>query len=305
MTQNVLFPAVITGDLHVHSRNGRSRIRELSALIPKIQGVRQQQQAKSLIILGDLLDHNAPLPIDVVLMLARLFLEFEQVWIVVGNHDTPLRSTALTALDLFSLCGAQIIKQATQIGDCLFLPYYARLPEQYKHRVNWVFGHKDILNLNGHADQEWAISLAELPPCRMFFNGHLHVCQAFGLMSGGTYVQAGAPYPCTWGEDWQQNRYIHVLDASGNHTSFYTHVTGDKGAAEGVCDIIRDRETPGGSDSDADTAMSQIFENLQSIKEDRASLSQVMEVAQIDKSVAPIIKSVVNRAVAKIESVRI
>ena len=140
MVDAFLYPALVTADLHIHGRGNKGRLAEADALCSKIADIYRQQAAvgaplRSLVLAGDILDRGGALPVPMILRLAETFRMFEQVWVIVGNHDTPMRSTAITQLDIFSLCGARIVKEPMVVGSALMLPYYSEVPKDIPDTV--------------------------------------------------------------------------------------------------------------------------------------------------------------------------
>ena len=303
------YPALVSGDWHIHGRGNRTRLSEAETLFARIEEMQVARAGKgeayrSLVIAGDLLDRGGALPVATILQMAQLFRKFEQVWIVVGNHDCPVRSTAVTQLDIFSLCGAYIVKTPTVSGSALFLPYYTKMPASVPKSVRNVFAHKDVKEFNSYFDEEWAVSVVDFPPEATVFNGHLHAANITQHSPQARYVQLGAPYPCTWSDDYQRNQWAWTVEEDSFSATEALLVTGDEGQADtALYQHARVRQEK--PEQDADVDESAILNALAAADDGRMSIQQALTVGRVTGRVAKVIESVVSRVVGKVEGVRL
>jgi len=186
-----MFPTLIVSDVHAHERPPRTRVEELKWLVRKLRVLLVKNKCKSMIFLGDLFDKNAPVSIQHLLLIGELLKIPDEVFMIVGNHDTPIKGSGYSLLDIFGLGGAQIISKSTVVGNSLFLPYYAS--DVPVGEFKFAFMHKDIRNLNPFPDEDWAITLDDLPNAKLIFNGHLHRNGEIEA-PGKKLIQVGAPY---------------------------------------------------------------------------------------------------------------
>lgn len=309
MVDAFLYPALVTADLHIHGRGNKGRLAEADALCSKIADIYRQQAAvgaplRSLVLAGDILDRGGALPVPMILRLAETFRMFEQVWVIVGNHDTPMRSTAITQLDIFSLCGARIVKEPMVVGSALMLPYYSEVPKDIPDTVRNVFAHKDVRELNGYFDKEWAVSLMDFPMQATVFNGHLHACQLTRHSPHSVYVQMGSPYPCTWSDPYTSNQWLWIVREDSYAPTEALCITGDAGNADSALyAFTRSRDAAGEDDAIIDEKS--IIAALAAAEDSRMDIGQALAIGNVDGRVSRIITSIVRHVAGNIEGVKL
>jgi len=238
-----MLPTLYTADLHVHTRKKEpSRIDELTALIKKLNTLRINFGYKQLVIAGDLSDGGSSLSIASVLLLGKLFKKFDKVYLLEGNHDTPVRNTGYSLLSIFNLLECvEVIDSPRVSGGMAFLPYYAKLSDLEVGTADILVMHKDIKELNQYYEEEFALSLDDLPPMKYIFNGHLHSSRVLSNNTG-KFIQLGAPYPCTWSDSDEKNRFVFGLH-EGKLKRLKTNITKDNmSKLEDKCLFIRERD---------------------------------------------------------------
>ena len=297
--QPVPYPRIISGDWHAHERNGRKRMREVSVLLDKVAAIRDTYYAKTLIVTGDLFDRNSPLAVDSIVLLAQFFKTFERTAIVVGNHDTPVRTASRTMLDIFKLAGIEIISDTTVCGNDLFVPYYSSMSQYAQTTFEHVYMHKDIAELNGYVDAEFGIPLTDIPLCTACFNGHLHAASTRELNRGGTYVQLGAPYPTSWSDVAQKNNYVWVATRPNEFGTVATMVTGDE-----TDDAAKDYAFVR-SKNERDVTDTAPLAGIAALRDDSLDIGDVLAMTNYGGSVNNIIKSAVSYAVQKVDAIGI
>ena len=301
MSHSLPYPRIITGDIHAHERHGRSRMKEVSVLVDKLTDTRQLYQARTLIINGDLFDRNTPLAVDSIVMLAQFFNSFERTVIVVGNHDTPIRASSRTMLDIFRLVGATVITTPTIIGKDLFVPYYEGIiPHPEGGAFEQIHMHKDIAELNYYLDQDFGISLSHIPPCGLCFNGHLHKLEMYALPNGGTYVQMGAPYPTSWSDLADSNNSVWVATSPTEYGTVQMMITGDDlGQDDRRYSFLRTKKEK------SEVGDTNPLEGISMLRSSSMSIEDVLGMTSYDPIVNKIIRSMVSHAVHKIDAIRI
>jgi len=309
MQSALMYPALVSGDWHIHGRGNRGRLAEAEALCSRIEDTQQVESEagkplKSLVIAGDLLDRGSVIPVPIILRLAQVFRLFEQVWIIVGNHDCPLRSTTVTQLDIFKLCGAEIVKEPLVAGSALFLPYYTAMPESVPASVRNVFAHKDVREYNSYADDEWAVSVVDFPPEATVFNGHLHAANVTRHSPLGQYVQLGSPYPCTWSDAYQKNQWMWIVQEDSYAATAPLMITGDAEQADSpLYMFLRSRSAK--EDDEAIVDEKAIVAALAAVDDGRLSIEQALAAGNVSGRVGKIIKSVVNHVAGRVEGVKL
>lgn len=225
------YPRMVVADVHVHERNNKARIREVMALLERMVEVKKQYGVRSLIVCGDLFDKSNPLSVSTIVNLARHFMLYERAVIIVGNHDTPVRATTnISMLDIFSMVGVRILNDVTTIGSDIFFPYYADMPEiDARQKFDCVYMHKDIRELNKYVDEDYCISLDDVPRCKVAFNGHLHGYVQKQTRNTDVFIQCGAPFPTSWSDADDTNNFVWIQTSPDSYGAVPTNITCTKG----------------------------------------------------------------------------
>lgn len=287
-----MYPKLLVSDIHAHERPPRTRLDELDILIRKLRIIFIKKKCKSMAVLGDLFDKNAPVSIQQLLKLGGLFKIPKRVDLLVGNHDTPIKGSGFSLLDIFGLGGANIISTPTVINQCLFLPYYTQdiPPGPFK----FAFMHKDIKELNPYFDADWAISLDELPEAPVVFNGHLH---RNGEVTHDKLkrklIQIGSPYPTSWSDEYQDNRYVYVIYENGTYERIALNITADEDAPD-AGEYARVRTKQEKKQAEAIDAVAL----LDKVRGEIVSVDKCLEMVDTDPSVKRIAKGVISRVEA-------
>lgn len=280
------YPRLVVADVHVHERNNKSRIREVQALLEKIEETRTKYNVKSLIVCGDLFDNNSPLSVSTIVMLARAFRAFDRCVIIVGNHDTPIRSTSrVSMLEIFSIAGIEVIHDTKIIGSDLFVPYFAELPEEHPGKYDCLYLHKDIAELNGYCDVTYGLSLNEIPACKMAFNGHLHGYRKTGGTKCPVFIQCGAPYPTSWADKDALNNFIWLQNSPTEYYGIPTNILADA-VNEKAADFrfLREREQK---------ADGVFVPSVEAQEEDVVEIHAAIELVDADAAVKKIVNAIV------------
>ena len=327
------YPAIVTGDWHIHSRLGQNRQKELAELASIIKDMQSEHPVPSLVICGDLLDRNAAIQVTDILQLADVFGTFECVVLLMGNHDTPVRGTSLTQLDVFSLIPQVHIVNTFSVGKCVYnenvnnrkitrqvcyLPYYTPTEKVRElagstassDMFSAVFAHRDILELNSYADSDFAQSMTDFPPTPFVFNGHLHCAaiHAVKLMAKDSpvdaqYYQLGAPYPTSWSDDCDKNQWMWVYDGMAVTPTRSLCITAD--ADKDYASAAKFRRTREAEDASRTLSADNIRNVMADIDETDITLDTALHGLEISAQAKNIIRSVVSRAVGGIEGVRL
>lgn len=294
------YPRMVVSDLHAHERRSMSRMREVEALLAKLEAARTAYNVKTLIITGDMFDRNSPVSIRSIVTIGNALRKFDECVIIVGNHDTPVRNPGSTSVvDIFCLMGIHVVSKTTVIGTDVFVPYYDVMPE-VGHAYSDIYMHKDIQELNGYFDADFAITLADVPQCGRCFNGHLHCAQMYTLPNGGTYIQAGSPYPTSWSDKADLNNSAYLLPDATQLSTLTLNITGDKTdtAYDNNFVFVRERSV-----DTADAAVDGLAD-ISELHKREVSIEQVLSMLDYPAQVNNVIKSVVSYETAKVDSSR-
>ena len=282
-----MFPAIVISDTHLHERMPRMRIEEAAVLMRKLKILSVKRKCETLIILGDLYDRNTLVSIKFIMQLASFFMCFKKVILIVGNHDTPIKGYEFSLLDIFKLAGVTVVSKETVIDGCLFLPYFSK-PTPAEEAYRMVFMHKDIVELNPYADVEWGLHLDAMPNSKLLFNGHLHK-NAEITKGDCRLVQVGSPYPCTWSDDYQYNRFAYIVRETGVYERVELNITADV-TAEDAGDYSFTRERTEKREAQNSASIGAVIED---IKQNTLRIDECLNVVSADERVKRIIKSVV------------
>lgn len=293
-----MYPKLMVGDCHIHERHGKKRIEELRILLRKLRIIYMKKKCKSFLSVGDLLDRNAALSVPTIIMLGEFFRSVDSVELLVGNHDTPVKHAGgKTMLDLFKLVGAEVIDTPTVKRNNLYLPYYAPWDGDTTKRYDNVFMHKDIEELNPYFDPSWAMSLKEMPNAGYIWNGHLHKHQIADIphRSVCKLHQLGAPYPTSWGDSYEHNRFVYVLYANGEFDQIPLNITVDAGVDPSIAAeyaITRTRDIHEKALEDTPNI------SMDEFRKDTITVEDCLKLIDTDKRVKKIAKGVINNAAA-------
>jgi DNA repair exonuclease SbcCD nuclease subunit len=202
-------PALITGDLHVDSRN-------LDIFEEWCNFVESFQEFETLIIIGDLFHSPESVKWDCLLAVFDFFERLnKEIILLSGNHDQVFYRNTKSTIRIFKR-HASVIEQACKVG----LTYWApSLPEE--NFIQWVSSfkpeHKDgtvlfmhqmihQLRLNDKVPVTSSIKLEHLEPFEWVFNGHLHKPQVIPPI-----VNVGTPWQHSFAEAGQQ-KYMWYYD---------------------------------------------------------------------------------------------
>ena len=212
---------LITSDIHV-TETSYYRLKATKILINKLSVLGKKLNIDSLVVCGDLFHTSRPCSIDTILMFGKLFKQFENVFLIVGNHDTFERGTTKTSLlDIFSLLNNVTIVYDTFVfrDKYLFVSYYSNFNSTIASGYKFIFSHKDVFEFNRFCDEDFGISVKDYPPNSIVFNGHIHSPQIKEYENGLKYIQTGSPYPISI-NDSNQNRFCYLLNISSENINF-------------------------------------------------------------------------------------
>lgn len=172
-------------------------------------------------VLGDLCDrkdkHSAAMVNRMVDCFTKLIDAGASIWLIMGNHDMPLKGPAYfgilnkirAGIDVAS--GISFHTEPHRIGDLILLPYsdnpkeawaeinFDNVRRAFIHQtVNGVLGNNGI-TLNNP-------KMMDIPSHVKVFSGDIHVPQVVGNVE---YV--GAPHPCNFGDTYP-TRFLELDD---------------------------------------------------------------------------------------------
>jgi DNA repair exonuclease SbcCD nuclease subunit len=202
-------PALITGDLHIDSRN-------LDTFDCWCKFVESFQGFKTLIIIGDLFHSPDSVKWDSLLAVFDFFERFDrEVILLAGNHDQVFYRNSKATIRIFKRY-ASVIETPCKVGLTYWIP---SLPEEdfIKCAIDYandkldstvLFMHQMIhqLRLNDKVPVSSSIKLEHLSPFEWVFNGHLHKPQVIPPI-----VNVGTPWQHSFAEAGQQ-KFMWLYD---------------------------------------------------------------------------------------------
>lgn len=236
------YPAILTTDLHLTAREDDEY---RWSLFETLQDIRDNDGARSLIILGDLTDakdnHSAALVNRVVTSIVAVGLP---TIVLMGNHDYKVIGSPYFEF-LNHLEHVRFITEPTMIGEWLFLPHSRadRIPgwSMMRDKPAYCFMHQTIRGAIGENGQRMEHGIEGVEGhwgATKIYSGDIHVPQQVGHVE---YV--GAPYPVHYGDTYKGR--VRVL-RSAEHDDYHDYpwrgvqrATLDVGSDGGIPDTLR------------------------------------------------------------------
>lgn len=183
-----------------------------------------EEGCERLVVVGDLYDSRRSIPVSVLDRVCRAFAyaaERLHVDVVVGNHDTPLRTPGINSLQ--TLLGSSEVWDAPGVdGEFAFVPWVED-PDEYRHGIGTVAAEKSAKYLFSHVMIEGAVPAevgkpkTDLRPKRwnLVFLGDIHEPMEFSP----NIQYAGAPMQHHYG-DAGGERGFFILDTDTDELEF-------------------------------------------------------------------------------------
>lgn len=205
-----------------------SRLADQVACFDWILSVARQQRCTRLIVLGDIFDSRTSIPIAVIDQVGRCFAkaaeQFDEVFVLVGNHDSALRHPGVNSLQAMRGL-ATVVETPRVYGELAFVPWIES-QDDFRAAVGkvsrvraarYLFSH---VLIDGAVRKETGRALADLRPKRWrgVFLGDVH--EPVNLGHGVQYV--GAPMEHHYG-DARGTRGVLVLDTVSNEQVYISN----------------------------------------------------------------------------------
>ena len=203
------FPALITGDLHVDSRN-IDVFEEWCKFVESFQGF------KTLIIIGDLFHSPDSVKWDCLLTVHDFFDRFDRdVILLAGNHDHVFYKNPKATIRIFKRY-ASVMEKPCKVGleywvpslpEEDFISYVTNnIPDRKEGTVLYMHQMIHQLRLNDKVPVSSSIKIEHLEPFEWVFNGHLHKPQVIPPI-----VNVGTPWQHSFAEAGQQ-KFMWLYD---------------------------------------------------------------------------------------------
>ena len=201
-----------------------SRLADQIACFEWIVATSVERGCEGLVAIGDIFDSRRSIPVPVLDRVCRAFhAASDQLWIavVVGNHDTPLRTPGINSLQ--TLLGSSEVWDASGVdGEFAFVPW-TEDPDEYRHAIGTVAAERSAKYLFSHVMIEGAVPAevgkpkTDLRPGRWnrVFLGDIHEPMEFSP----NIKYAGAPMQHHYGDAGGERGFV-VLDTDTDEIEF-------------------------------------------------------------------------------------
>lgn len=215
--------AVCFTDVHFGLRNNsRSHNDDCEGFIKWMTTEAKKQGVETCIFLGDW--HNNRSAVNVSTLnytssnIKYLSENFEQVYIIMGNHDLAYREKReINSLPFAKHLGnITLVDEITTIGDMTIVPWLVgdewELMKKIKSR--YIFGHFELphFKMNAMVDMpdHGGLNAGHFPNQELVFSGHFHKRQ-----QKGNVIYMGNCFPHNYADAWDDERGCMFLDWGG------------------------------------------------------------------------------------------
>lgn len=215
--------AVCFTDIHFGLRNNsRSHNDDCEGFIKWMTTEAKKQGVETCIFLGDW--HNNRSAVNVSTLnytssnIKYLSENFEQVYIIMGNHDLAYREKReINSLPFAKHLGnITLVDEITTIGDMTIVPWLVgdewELMKKIKSR--YIFGHFELphFKMNAMVDMpdHGGLNAGHFPNQELVFSGHFHKRQ-----QKGNVIYMGNCFPHNYADAWDDERGCMFLDWGG------------------------------------------------------------------------------------------
>lgn len=183
----------------------------------------KEEGCETCIFLGDFFDSRSSLNIRTlnygIRALEMMGKEFEQCYIVTGNHDLYYRDSRDLISTEFAdrFPGVEIIRDMTQLDDVAFVPWmvgddHLKLK---KIKTKYAFGHlelpKFLMNAQIQMPETGPVKDKDFHGIERVFTGHFHKRQ-----ERGNIFYIGNTFPMNFSDAWDDERGIMILEWDGD-----------------------------------------------------------------------------------------
>lgn len=219
--------AVLFTDIHFGLRgNSRTHNEDCIRFIEFMIKYAKQNQIQTAIFLGDWTHTRSSInaitmrySIDAFRLLND---NFEQVIVIVGNHDMPFRESRDITTNEFSelFPNIRLIREIEQIDNCVFAPYLLNTEhlDLIKLKGDYLFGHFELptflLTRGIEMPDHGGLNRTDLSSFKAVFTGHFHKRQ-----NKGNVWYIGNCFPHDYGDSYDElNRGFADLVYGGDIT---------------------------------------------------------------------------------------
>jgi len=215
--------AVCFTDIHFGLRNNsRAHNDDCENFIKWMTQEAKQAGAETCIFLGDW--HNNRSAVNVSTLnyttsnIKYLSENFEQVYVIMGNHDLAYREKReINSLPFAKhLSNVNLIDEITTIGDMTIVPWLvgSEWEDMKKLKSRYVFGHFELPHFKMNAMVEMpdhgGLNEGHFPNQELVFSGHFHKRQR-----RGNVVYMGNCFPHNYADAWDDERGCMFLEYGG------------------------------------------------------------------------------------------
>jgi len=247
-TKNIFF----ISDLHAGVHANSSEWMEIQEsyfneyLIPLLKN--NMEPDDILVILGDIFESQQLLNVkvlNIVLGIIKKLSDFIPVHIILGNHDTYLKSTNdINSIKIFNNINNVFIYESPEEVEIskkkfLFFPWHTdrtneRQAIQDHTDLDYLFCHTDFIGFsyNRFVKSPIGNSPSDFSQFKRVFSGHIHWRQ-----ESGNVTMVGSPYALTRG-DVDNVKGVYRLDVKNDETYFYPNNHSPKYQASTLSNIL-------------------------------------------------------------------
>jgi len=222
--------AAIFTDIHFGKKNNNKEYNDYcDKFIDWFLKISKENNCDVCIFLGDWHDNRRTINVSTLNCslenIEKLSKNFDQVFMIVGNHDLYYREKRdLNSINFSrNIKNVKLINEITIIDDCCFLPWLMdyEIDSVKKISKKYVFAHLElpffILNNNRLMEDNGKLKLEDLKNNDMVLTGHFHKRQ-----NKDNVYYIGNAFPQNFSDSGDFDRGMAILEWGDNKLKYYT-----------------------------------------------------------------------------------
>lgn len=218
--------ALINTDIHFGKKNNdKIFLEDCNEYIDWSIKIGKEKNIDCYIHMGDWHDNRKNLNINTLYYsyknIEKISKNFPKVIFILGNHDISFRNNRdINSLEfLKNFENVLLIKEITQIEDCLFVPWL--FEEEYgellKYKTNFIFGHFEMSNFKINSNQI-IIDEKKINPdmfgfdTKYVFSGHYHIRQIKKNINNTEIHYIGNCFPHDFNDNNDKERGLAIFN---------------------------------------------------------------------------------------------
>lgn len=253
MEKNLFDKAILFTDIHFGlSRDSTEHNEDCLAFIDWMISEAKRSGIKTCLFLGDYFHNRNAINVrtlDYGLQGVRKLSEyFDDVWMLVGNHDMTNRhkrdTTSINFSDEFP--NVHLVNKITDVGNCSLVPFmvgdeWTTLKDK---NPKYFFGHFELpgYKLNSLVEMpDTGREQDEMFKCDILFSGHFHKRQMRTTSNGSQIIYIGNCFPHNFSDAWDDARGVVKLEWGGV-PSYHNWDKAPKYRTANMSDVLEDPE---------------------------------------------------------------